>query len=175
MTPRSEKLGEVMPETGSEMQRTRAHAILNDAQRRRLGVTCKYIDKLLCDIEQALHSAESTSPFVRHVVDITPAQARVIEDHIGRLRSQLLQALDWQLMKPDPPEIPVTRSVMTDLAFINIAIEELKPGYMRGCGAVPEGAAAELNGVVHELRSLVGSMESYLRQDLGANLESRLR
>jgi GTP-binding protein EngB required for normal cell division len=175
MTPRSEKLGEVMPETGSEMQRTRAHAILNDAQRRRLGVTCKYIDKLLCDIEQALHSAESTSPFVRHVVDIAPAQARVIEDHIGRLRSQLLQALDWQLMKPDPPEIPVTRSVMTDLAFINIAIEELKPGYMRGCGAVPEGAAAELNGVVHELRSLVGSMESYLRQDLGANLESRLR
>jgi GTP-binding protein EngB required for normal cell division len=108
-------------------------------------------------------------------VDITPAQTRVIEDHIGRFRSQLLRALDWQHMKPDPPEIPVTRSVMTDLAFVDIAIEELRPSYMSGCGAIPEDAVGELNGVVHELRSLVGSMERYLRQDLGTNLELRLR
>ena len=164
-----------MPERGPQIVRPRERGTLNDAQRRRLSVTCKYIDKLLCDIEQALHSAESTSPFARHVVDITPAQTRVIEDHIGRLRSQLLRALDWQHMKPDHPEIPVTRSVMTDLAFVDIAIEELRPSYMSGCGAVPEDAVGELNGVVHELRTLVGSMERYLRQDLGTNLESRLR
>jgi GTP-binding protein EngB required for normal cell division len=78
-------------------------------------------------------------------------------------------------MKPDRPEIPVTRSVMTDLAFVDIAIEELRPSYMSGCGAIPEDAVGELNGVVHELRSLVGSMERYLRQDLGTNLELRLR
>jgi predicted GTPase len=78
-------------------------------------------------------------------------------------------------LKPEPPEIPVTRSVLTDLAFIDIAIEELRPSYMRGCGAVPEDAVDELNGVVHELRSLAGSMERYLRQELGTNLESRLR
>ena len=164
-----------MPEPGPKIVGARARGALNDAQQRRLSVTCKYIDKLLCDIEQALHSAESTSPFARHVVDITPAQTRVIEDHIGRFRSQLLRALDWQHMKPDPPEIPVTRSVMTDLAFVDIAIEELRPSYMSGCGAVPEDAVGELNGVVHELRSLVGGMERYLRQDLGTNLESRLR
>jgi GTP-binding protein EngB required for normal cell division len=164
-----------MPEPGLQIVRARERGALNDAQQRRLSVTCKYIDKLLCDIEQALHSAESGSPFARHVVDITPAQTRVIEDHIGRLRSQLLRALDWQHMKPDPPEIPVTRSVITDLAFVDIAIEELRPSYMSGCGAVPEDAVGELNGVVHELRSLAGGMERYLRQDLGTNLESRLR
>ena len=164
-----------MPEPGPQIVRARERGALNDAQRRRLSVTCKYIDKLLCDIEQALHSAESSSPFARHVVDITPAQTRVIEDHVNLLRSQLLRALDWQHMKPDHPEIPVTRSVMTDLAFVDIAIEELRPSYMSGCGAVPEDAVGELNGVVHELRTLVGSMERYLRQDLGTNLESRLR
>jgi GTP-binding protein EngB required for normal cell division len=164
-----------MPESGPQIVRTRERGALTDAQQRRLSVTCKYIDKLLGDIEQALHSTESTSPFARHIVDITPAQTRVIEDHIGRLRSQLLRALDWQHMKPDRPEIPVTRSVMTDLAFVDIAIEELRPSYMSGSGAVPEDAVSELNGVVHELRTLVGSMERYLRQDLGTNLESRLR
>jgi GTP-binding protein EngB required for normal cell division len=169
-----------MPEPDAEIARAkepraREPGALNEVQQRRLSITCKYIDKLLCDIEQALHSAASPSPFPRYLVDITPAQSRVIEDHIRRLRAQLLRALDWQHLKPEPPEVPVTRSVTVDLTFIDIAIEELKPSYMRGCGAVPEDAVDELNGVVHELRSLAGSMERYLRQELGINLESRLK
>jgi GTP-binding protein EngB required for normal cell division len=164
-----------MPKTGIEIVKTRHPGELNETQQRRLIITCQYIDKMLREIEQVLHSATSLSPFPRYVVDITPAQARVIEDHIRRFRSQLLRALDWQHMKPEPPEIPVTRSITVDLTFIDIAIEELRPGYMRGCGAVPEDAVNELNGVVHELRSLAGSMERYLRQELGTNLESRLK
>ncbi len=77
-------------------------------------------------------------------------------------------------MTPDPPEIPATRAALTHLAFVDIAIEELKPSYMRGSGAVPDDIAEELNGVVHELRSVAQSMERYLRQELGINLESRL-
>jgi GTPase Era involved in 16S rRNA processing len=164
-----------MPKSGLEIVKTRYPWELNETQQRRLIITCQYIDKMLSEIEQVLHSATSHSPFPRYVVDITPAQARVIEDHIRRLRSQLLRALDWQNMKPEPPEIPVTRSIKVDLTFIDIAIEELRPSYMRGCGAVPEDAANELNGVVHELRTLAGSMERYLRQELGTNLESRLK
>ncbi len=169
-----------MPEPGPEMVRSRdpeqrISGTLNETQQRRLIITCQYIDKLLIDIEHVLHSTASKSPFPRYVIDITPAQARVIEDHIRRLRSQLLRALEWQHMKPEPAEIPATRSIKVDLTFIDIAIEELKPSYMRGCGAVLEDAVDDLNGVVHELRSLAGSMERYLRQELGTNLESRLK
>jgi len=164
-----------MPDSETAMKRTRYPGELNEPQQRNLIITCRYIDKLLSTIENALHSATSLSPFPRYVIDITPAQARVMEDHIRRLRSQLLSALAWQHMKPEPPEIPVTRSITTDLAFIDIAIEELKPSYMRGRGAVPEDAVKELNGVVYELRSLVQGMERYVRQELGANLETRLR
>jgi hypothetical protein len=71
-------------------------------------------------------------------------------------------------LKPEPPEIPVSRSITTDLAFIEIAIEELKPRYLRGCGAVPEDAVEGLNGEIHELLSLVNSIEKYLRHELGA-------
>jgi hypothetical protein len=168
-----------MPEPEAEIARTREPesrkpGALNDAQQRRLSITCKYIDNLLCDIEHALHSAASQSPFPRYVVNVTPAQTRVIEEHISRLRIQLLRTLDWQYLKPESPEIPVTRSVLTDLAFVDIAIEELKPRYMRGCGAVPEDAVDGLNEVVHELRSLAGNMERYIRQELSTNLESPL-
>lgn len=164
-----------MPKTELEIVKTRHPGELNEAQQRRLIVTCGYIDKLLSSIEHALHSAASLSPFPRYVVDVTPAQARVLEDQIRRLRSQLLRALDWQQMKPEPPQIPVTRAITTDLAFIDISIEELRPSYMRGSGKVPEDAVSELNGVVHELRSIVQSMDRYVRQELGTNLESRLR
>jgi GTP-binding protein EngB required for normal cell division len=160
-----------MPELNFENQPPRRPGELNEPQQRRLLITCKYIDKLLGDIESALDSAAS---FPRYVPDLSPAHARVIEDHIRRFRSQLLRVLDWQQLKPEPAEVPVTRSISTDLAFIDIAIEELRPSYMRGCGEVPGDVADELNGVVHELRALAGSMDRYLRQDLGANLEARL-
>jgi GTP-binding protein EngB required for normal cell division len=148
---------------------------LNGPQQSRLRVTCHYIDKLLSDVEHVFHQATSQSPFPRYVMDVSPAQVRVVEDHIRRLRAQLLRALDWQHMKPNPPDIPATRAVLTNLAFVDIAIEELRPSYMRGSGPVPEDAIDELNGVVHELRSLVEATERYLRQELGSDLESRLK
>lgn len=155
-----------MPELQPATGKTRRPGELNEPQQRRLMVTCNYVDKLLGEIENALHSATSLSPFPRYVVDVTPAQAREIEGHIVRLRSQLLRMLAWQHLTPEPPKIPVSRSIATDLAFIEIAIEELKPRHLRGCGAVPEDAVAELDQEIHQLLSLVGSMESYLRKEL---------
>ncbi len=146
---------------------------LNDPQQRHLRVSCQYIDRLLSDIESVLHAAASKSPFPRYLVDITAAQSQVIEDHIHRMRLQLVRTLGWQHMEPQPPEIPATRAVMTDLSFIEIAIEEMRPSYMLGYGTVPEDAARELNGVMDELRSLVEGMQRYVREDLGANLDSR--
>lgn len=146
---------------------------LNDPQQRHLRVSCQYIDRLLSDIESVLHAAASKSPFPRYLVDITAAQSQVIEDHIRRMRLQLVRTLGWQHMEPQPPEIPATRAVMTDLSFMEIAIEEMRPSYMLGYGTVPEDAARELNGVMDELRSLVEGMQRYVREDLGANLDSR--
>lgn len=148
---------------------------MNDSQQNRLRITCQYIDKLLCDMEHILHQATSPSPFPRYVVDVAPAHVRVVEDYIRRLRQQLLRSLEWQHLQPKSPDIPATRAVLTNLAFIDIAVEELRPSYMRGSGAVPDDAVAELNGVVHELRSLVESAERYLRQELSASLETRLQ
>ncbi|MGA8086733.1 MAG: dynamin family protein [Terracidiphilus sp.] len=163
-----------MPENQPESKESRSRGELNEAQQRRLYVTCSYIDKMLAEMEQVLHETGSPSPFPRHVIDITPAQARVLEDHIRRLREQLLRTLAWQQMKPEPPEIPATRTLLTHLEFIDIAVEELKPSYMRGSGAVPADAVDELTGVVHELRSVVQSMQLYIRQEFGTNLQSRL-
>jgi len=148
---------------------------LNENQQRRLATSCRYIDKLLSDIDDILQQATSQSPFLRHIVDVSSAQIRVLEDYIRRIRSQLVRTLSWQNMEPNIPDIPATRAVLSYLAFVDIAIEELKPKYMKGYGAVPEDAVDELNGVVHELRSLVDGMQNYLKQAFGKDLEKRLQ
>jgi hypothetical protein len=137
-------------------------------------VSCQYVDRLLSDIESVLHAAASKSPFPRYVVDITPVQSAVIEDHIHRMRSQLVRTLAWQHMEPQPPEIPATPAVLTDLSFVDIAIEEMRPSYMLGYGPVPEDAIRELNGVIDELRSLVEGMQRYVRDELDSNVASRV-
>lgn len=164
-----------MPDQDQTLTSTRRSGELNEYQKRRLQISCRYIDKLLGDISDVLHAASSPSPFPRYVVDIGPAQIRVLEDYIRRFRTQLVRTIAWQDMQPEQPDIPATRAVMTTLAFVDIAAEELKPGYMRGYGAVPEDAIQELNGVVHELRSLVTDMERYLKQGVAGDLEQRLK
>ncbi len=151
-----------------------AEDALNEAQRLRLSVSCQYIDRLLTDIGNVLHSASSPSPFAKYIVDISPAQARVLEDYIHRLRGQLLRSLAWQQLEPGDPTIPATHAILTNLSFIDIAVEELRPRHMRGSGAVSDRVAGDLNGVVHELRSLIEGMNRYLRQKMGTNLEARL-
>jgi len=89
------------------------------------------------------------------------------------MRLQLVRTLAWQHMERQPPEIPATRAVMTDLSFIEIAIEELRPGYMLGYGTVSEDAARELNGMMDQLRSMVKRMQRYVREDVAAYLDSR--
>jgi GTP-binding protein EngB required for normal cell division len=151
-----------------------AEDALNEAQRLRLSVSCQYIDRLLTDIESILHTASSPSPFAKYIVDISPAQARVLEDYIHRLRGQLLRSLAWQQLEPGDPTIPATHAILTNLSFIDIAVEELRPRHMRGSGAISDRIAGDLNGVVHELRSLIEGMNRYLRQEMGINLEARL-
>jgi hypothetical protein len=141
---------------------------LSEPQKRRLSVTCEYVDKLLQDVEQILSSAASKSPFPRYVLDVSPAQTQALEGYIGELRSALLRALAWQQMQPREPDIPASRAVLINLNYIGIAIEELKPRYMRGAGAVPEEAVDELNRVVLDLRTAAERMERYLLKELGA-------
>ncbi len=148
---------------------------LNEFQAGRLRVTCQYIDKLLTEAEGILNAAASKAAFPRHLDDVAPAQRRTIEDYISRIRAQLLRVLDGQGIVREKPSIPVSRAIHVALGAIDIAVEELKPQYMRGYGNLPETAATELNGIVGELRGLVSKLDRYLAEGVGEDLKLRLQ
>jgi GTP-binding protein EngB required for normal cell division len=147
---------------------------LNSNHERRLSVTCRHIDKLLADMESALNVSASQLAFPQYAPDLTPAQRRVIEDYIRRIRAQLVRVLDGQGIERPPADIPVSRSLHANLVFVDIAVEELKPEYMRGYGEVPPAAAVELNGIAGELQGLLRQLDQYLTRGSGENLQQRL-
>ncbi len=147
---------------------------LNSNHERRLSVTCRHIDKLLAEMESALNVSTSRLAFPQYVPDLSPAQRRVIEDYIGRIRSQLVRVLDGQAIERPTADIPVSRSLHSYLTFVDIATEELKPEYMRGYGEVPPAAAVELNGIAGELQGLVRQLDQYLIRGSRENLQERL-
>ncbi len=157
-----------------DSQNTPSAGLLNEFQARRLRVTCQYIDKLLSEISEILHTSSSKAAFPRFLPDIAPAQSRTIEDYLVRLRAQLVRVLDGQGIPRENPSIPASRAVHVALGTIDIAVEELKPHYMHGYGDLAEAAATELNGIVGELRGLVSKLDRYLLEGVGEDLKLRL-
>ena len=147
---------------------------LNDSQARRLSVSCRYVDQLLSDIEAILNASTSKAAFPKYVPDMSPAQRRTIEDYIARIRAQLARILEGQGIAQGEPRIPAARAVRAALGSIEIAVEELKPKYMRGYGEVPAGVALELNGIVGELEGLVSRVVRFLGEAPGSDLRARL-
>ncbi len=147
---------------------------LNEFQASRLRVSCQYIDKLLGEVEAILNASASKAAFPRYSSDVAPAQRRTIEDYIARVRAQLIRVLDGQNIPREGPFIPASRAIHVMLGAIDIAAEELKPGYMRGYGDLPESVATELNGIASELRGLVFRLDRYLSQGVGQDLKARL-
>ena len=159
----------ISADEGSALQ---GNDTLNPSQRHRLLVTCKHIDQLLTNVEQTLDAAASKSVFPEYVGDITPGQRTTIEDHIARLRGELLQVLARQSLAPEEPRISATHAIHVDLTFIEIAITELAPHYMRGYGPVSEQGAKDLHGVIAELQSTVKELHRYLLESSSVNLRN---
>jgi hypothetical protein len=136
--------------------------LFNQFQQNRLSVTCNYIDQLLKDIEEVLNTTASKSPFPKYVPDISPVQRKEIEEYVARFRARLVRALE-SVQAPLPiGKISALHSLQTSLSCIDIAVEELKPRYMRGYGELPVQAQEALNGIVTELSEVVRQFNSYL-------------
>jgi GTP-binding protein EngB required for normal cell division len=153
---------------------TQASDSLSGLQQSRLLIHCRCADELLAEIESILSSSTSKSPFPQFRGDFSLAQSRVVQDYISRLRAQMVAALKVFSVEPGTPDIGAIHAIRTNLDFVHIAFEEMRAGYLRGYGAVPESQVAKLDGIVNELEGLVDKLDRYLGQGLGQDLRDRL-
>ena len=159
----------------STMDDAREPGHLNPSQRLHLLTSCQHADKLLSEIETTLAASLSKSPFPRFKPDIPPAEAKVVQDYIARMRSQLVRILDSQGVSIPAPHIGSLHSIRVTLGFVDIAFDECRPKRMRGYGELSSTAATGIAGLVDEMKGIVSRLDSYLAQGLSGDLEKRLR
>jgi hypothetical protein len=129
--------------------------LLNSNHSRRVSVTCQHIDRLLSESEAALDASSANRALPEYFSDVTPECGAVIREHIATVRSGLLRLIqDLGVEKPEAA-IPVSRLLHTNLTFIEISAEELRPRYMRGYGELSSEAAAVLEKLSLELKELI--------------------
>jgi GTP-binding protein EngB required for normal cell division len=146
---------------------------LNPSQRRHLLTSCQYADKLLSEIEATLVVSRSKSPFPKFKPDISPTQAKVVQDYVARMRAQLVRILDGQGVEIPAPHIGSVRSIQVTLGFVAIAFDECRPKRMAGYGELADTAAIEIAGLVDEIQGIICRLGSYLAQGQSADLEKR--
>jgi len=134
---------------------------LNEHQRRRLLVSCQYLDHLLLEITNVLNTADSQGAFPKYITDISPTERKVIEDYSTRIRRQLLRLVERHGIAHEPA-IPASRALHSLLSVAQISAEELNPKYLRGYGKVPESAAAVLKPLVGELQDLIADLDRFV-------------
>lgn len=147
---------------------------LNSSQKLRLLAGFQYADKLLGDIESILDASTSKPAFPRYKPDLSPAQARIVRDYIGRLRSQMIRVLESQGIYPPEPQFGSIHSIRITLGFASIAFDECRAKILSGYGELPDSAIPEINGLVGEMKGLVEKLDAYLSQGPGQDLQLRL-
>jgi hypothetical protein len=126
---------------------------LNENHQRRLLVSCQYVDRLLADIESVLAADSSLSPFPKYIPDLTAEEKQLAADRVARLRAKLVELLKARNVALPAPSISSRHSILTSLGYIDIAVEELKPRYLGGYGAVPQALVPELNRSAEEVQA----------------------
>jgi GTP-binding protein EngB required for normal cell division len=151
-----------------------AAAELNSSHKLHLLSSAQYADKLLGDVESILSATKSKSAFRKYKSSLPPAQVKVIEDYLARIRTQLVRVLEAEGIPLPEPSFEPVHTIRVTLAFVRIAFQECTAKRMRGYGEIPESEARMLNGLVDEMVSAVERLDSYLARGLGEDLEAHL-
>ncbi|OPY72348.1 MAG: hypothetical protein A4E64_02957 [Syntrophorhabdus sp. PtaU1.Bin058] len=138
---------------------------LNKSQQRHLLASFKHVDKLLTDIEQILNASSSNSPFPEYRLDVTPAQIKVIQDYIARIRAEILRVLEiWAIPAAKGPPVSAIHSIRVHLAFARVALVEASPDYIRGYGDIQESTVVDLNCLINGLNVFIDKLNGYLAE-----------
>ncbi len=149
-------------------------AILNEAQSR--SILCGFLDihRRMADLEALTPPVERPSAFSQYINDLSPTEAKVVQDYFARIRTAMLGHLQELDVPLDIRQMSVRWAIQVGLNFISVAAAELRPSKLRGYGELGQEARSRITKVCEDLDRLIDQVMAYLRQGLGSNLQGRL-
>ena len=148
--------------------------LFNSAQTR--AVLCGFLDihRRMAELEALLGPSTKPTPFSAHVNDLSPTEAKVIQDYFARIRIAMLEHLRESEVPLDVRPTSLRWAIDVGISFIGITIAELGPKKLSGYGALDARASAQATKFRHDLERLVDQAATYIRQRLGRDLSERI-
>ncbi len=147
---------------------------MNEHHQRCIATTLRHIDGVFAEIEGILAAIGTGSPLSQYALDLEPMQRGVVEDHLHRIREEMVEAMKRLGIPLDGRRTSACWSIRNRLLGASIAIAEMEPPHLRGYGALDAHDKAEITRVCAEMERLIGRVDSYLARVHGGDLAQRI-
>jgi GTP-binding protein EngB required for normal cell division len=136
--------------------------------------TFLHIESRLNEMEPLLAQGKRPSPLNQHVHDLSPTEAKVVEDYFARIRSTMVTCLEKYGIPVEVHRVSLRWSLQTGLNFLSVAVAEVSPERLRGYGDMDDAGRQEVLSIQQELDRLLDRVVAYLSDRLGHDLPERL-
>ena len=148
--------------------------IFNSAQTR--AILCGFLDvhRRMTELEALLSPDTKTTPFSVYVHDLSPTEAKVVQDYFACIRTAMLEHLASQRYPSTSRTTSLRWAIDVGISFIGINVAELGPKKLRGYGSLDERSSAQATKFQQDLERLDDQAAKYIRQGLGRDLSQRI-
>jgi len=148
--------------------------MLTPLHKNALLFTFLHIQSRLNEMEPLLAQGKRPSPLDQYVHDLSPTEAKVVEDYFARIRSTMVSCLEKHGIPIEVHRVSLRWSLETSIAFLSVAVDEVGPDQLRGYGALDDAGRQEVVSIQQELDRLLDRVKAYLSDRLGHNLPERI-
>ena len=149
-------------------------SLFNEAQTR--VILCGFLDvhRRMAELEAQLSPSTEPTPFTGYVNDLSPTEAKVLQDYFARIRTAMLEHLRESEISLDVKTTSLRWAIDIGISFIGINASELGVKKLRGYGALGEAATVKATKLQQDLERLVEQAATHIRQGLGRELSQRV-
>jgi hypothetical protein len=148
--------------------------MFNDNHQRYLATRLLHLDESIAEALQKLAPPEEGALSQRYVADASLAQRRILQDYQAQLRFVIRRFIQQYQIPQRRTAVSGLKAFHVALTFAQIAVEELRPSYMAGYGALDAPDAQAADRLSADLQALLARMSAYLVQGQGGGLATRL-
>ncbi|MCR4414384.1 MAG: dynamin family protein [Thermoguttaceae bacterium] len=148
--------------------------MLNPLHKNALLSTFLHIESRLNEMEPLLAQGKRPSPLDPYVHDLSPTEAKVVEDYFARIRSTMVTCLEKHGIPLEVHRVSLRWSLQTGVNFLSVAVAEVSPDRLRGYGELDEAGRQAVESIQQEIDRLLDRVAAYLSDRLGHNLPERI-
>lgn len=135
-------------------------AEMNENHKKVLLIRFRHVDSLLSEFECLLDVVIPRSPLQQYKNDISADLRKQLQTRCDAVREAMFRILKDRGIDIGEPVQSVLRHLRTSIEFADMAIEELRPKYIRGYGALSDAAKDDLNAIASELQDLLKQIKT---------------